>query len=417
MRQGLFRQQAVDKQRVRLYGEVILRQPIGMSLIALATTLFVILGILLLVQGNFARKVTVSGYLKPHTGLIKLQTPRGGSVGQLLVSEGEQVVEGQPLLIVRDHRQLESGSTLETELLSRLQQQEQLLQQQLDHGQQMDTVRKAEYLARQQELKQSQTSLKNQQKLIDEQVTLAKTQLERLQTLQQANLMAQIQLDEARTKLLQLQSQTLELDQRLVQAKQQLQQLHWQYQQQNLQTADATARLHSSRLDLVQQRLQLQGQEAFVLKASQAGTITNIFVQLDSLVQPGQVALHLLPHNSVLEAHLLVPPHAIGFIAVGQAVKIRFDAFPYQKFGLYSGRVSKVASTVALPNEARNLPIELKEAAYPVTVSLDQQTITAFGHPVALKPGMKLVVDIRLAERSLLEWLLEPIFSLKGYFA
>jgi len=50
-------------------------------------------------------------------------------------------------------------------------------------------------------------------------------------------------------------------------------------------------------------------------------------------------------------------------------------------------------------------------------VSLDSQSVEAYGRSMSLKPGMQVSVDIRLEERSLWEWLLEPLLSLKGRFS
>ena len=44
-------------------------------------------------------------------------------------------------------------------------------------------------------------------------------------------------------------------------------------------------------------------------------------------------ALSIVPDDDVLEAQLLVPARAIGFVAAGQTVHISYDTFPFQQFG------------------------------------------------------------------------------------
>jgi membrane fusion protein len=60
------------------------------------------------------------------------------------------------------------------------------------------------------------------------------------------------------------------------------------------------------------------------------------------------------------------------------------------------------------------IDIQLKEPVYKITVSLAQQSITAYSEEIFLKPGMMLSADVILDERSLFEWLMEPLYSLRG---
>jgi membrane fusion protein len=113
-----------------------------------------------------------------------------------------------------------------------------------------------------------------------------------------------------------------------------------------------------------------------------------------------------------LEAYLYVPSRAIGFIRPGQLVKVQFQAFPYQRFGTYNGRIIDVSDTILSPLE---LPIKmsLSEPVYRVAVELEQQTVTAYGEEVTLQAGMLLNADISVDTRNLMEWLLDPLYSLK----
>ena len=54
------------------------------------------------------------------------------------------------------------------------------------------------------------------------------------------------------------------------------------------------------------------------------------------------------------------------------------------------------------------------EPFYRVTVVLDKQAVTAFGKPEPLKPGMLLDADVLGEKRRLIEWVFEPLYSLKG---
>lgn len=123
------------------------------------------------------------------------------------------------------------------------------------------------------------------------------------------------------------------------------------------------------------------------------------------------------PESSKLEAHLYTPTHTVGFVKEGQQVLVRYAAFPYQKFGLYQGKLSTVSQSAFAPSD---LPPSLQslfgrqstsESLYQVTVSLNNQEIVAFGQRHPLRPGMALEADIVQEKRTIIEWLFEPLFA------
>jgi membrane fusion protein len=127
----------------------------------------------------------------------------------------------------------------------------------------------------------------------------------------------------------------------------------------------------------------------------------------------GKPILTIVPEDSSLYAVLLVPTRAFGFIRPGQETRMRYDAFPYQRFGLYKGEVTQYSTSVLLPNEV-STPVPVNEPVYQVHVRLDSQAVKAYGAEVPLQSGMLLSADIVLEQRSLLNWLFEPILSLRG---
>src|SRR5262249_15069423 len=107
---------------------------------------------------------------------------------------------------------------------------------------------------------------------------------------------------------------------------------------------------------------------------------------------------------------LFFPTRAFGFVRPGQQVRILYDAFPYQKFGTYGGRVTKVSHTILTSSDSTG-PIILKEPAYRVTVALERSDVDAYGLKVPLQPDMLLRADVILEQRSLMRWLLDPLLS------
>jgi hypothetical protein len=114
-----------------------------------------------------------------------------------------------------------------------------------------------------------------------------------------------------------------------------------------------------------------------------------------------------------LEVHLYAPAGAVGFVRLGQPVVVRYRAFPYQKFGLYSGNVSAVGKTPLGPGE---LPGTIaagargagNEGLYRVQVAMARQSVAVHGHDQPLAAGMTLEADLLLDRRRIWEWIVEP---------
>jgi membrane fusion protein len=125
-----------------------------------------------------------------------------------------------------------------------------------------------------------------------------------------------------------------------------------------------------------------------------------------------------VPSNSKLQATLYAPSRALGFLKPGQAVKIKLDAFPYQKFGVVAGKVVSIADSPVRASESSAgtrlaINAETGEPMYTVRVELDKQVIDAYGHEQRLRPGMQLDAEIALDTRRIYEWILEPLLSLR----
>jgi membrane fusion protein len=123
--------------------------------------------------------------------------------------------------------------------------------------------------------------------------------------------------------------------------------------------------------------------------------------------------LSILPEESKLEGLLYVPSRAVGFVETGNKVLMRYQAYPYQKFGQYSGTVREIARTALQPDELKLLGTP-EETYYRIVVTLDAPYVMAYGKQVPLQDGMQLEADILLDTRKLYEWVLEPLYSLTG---
>ena len=79
---------------------------------------------------------------------------------------------------------------------------------------------------------------------------------------------------------------------------------------------------------------------------------------------------------------------------------------------MQTDQVTEISKTPNRPGEL-DAPVPYEQPVYRIKVSLIKSTVTAYGDEAALKPGMTLQGNIITDNRSLVEWMLDPLFSLK----
>jgi membrane fusion protein len=173
-------------------------------------------------------------------------------------------------------------------------------------------------------------------------------------------------------------------------------------------TASAIASARTSAESFHQQRAQALASRAYVITAPITGTVTALQAAPGRAAEVATPLMTIVPDGSRLHAEIYAPTRAIGFVKPGQEVRLLYDAFPYQRFGSFSGRIARVSQTVLDPREIAS-PIKSEEPVYRIDVTVADQSVKAFGESLRLQPGMTLSANIILERRSFLDWLLQPL--------
>jgi membrane fusion protein len=176
-------------------------------------------------------------------------------------------------------------------------------------------------------------------------------------------------------------------------------------------SADAGTEIANARTaaeGFAQQRAQVLADRAYVISAPVSGRVTALQAEVGSTVEAATPVMVIVPDGSSLHAEVYAPSRAIGFVRPGQDVRLLYDAFPYQRFGSFAGRVRRISRTVHDPREIV-APLKIDEPVYRIEVAVPRQQVEAFGRAQPLQPGMTLSANLILDRRSFLQWLLEPL--------
>jgi HlyD family secretion protein len=170
-----------------------------------------------------------------------------------------------------------------------------------------------------------------------------------------------------------------------------------------------------SQVDRLAQELakQTHKQQLLELKAPQDGVVKDLATHTaGAVVQPGTILLTLVPEDELLRAEVWVSNEDIGFVRQGQPVKLKFAAFPFQKYGMVEGTVEHVSADAADGNtpggNAQNAA-ERQPLVYKALIRLKAMQLEMDQQRYKLSAGMQTHAEIWLRDRTVMEYLLSPV--------
>ncbi len=147
------------------------------------------------------------------------------------------------------------------------------------------------------------------------------------------------------------------------------------------------------------------------LKATENGTVKDMATyNPGAVVQPGTVLLNLVPKNELLYAEVAIRNEDVGFVAPGQRVKVKLQAYPFQKYGMLAGTVDVVGADSSANDPQKATAMGQNPQSYKARVLLASQELRApNGEVLKLAPGMVVQAEIHQGRRTVLEYLLSPV--------
>ena len=409
----LFRQEAIDAQREKFLGEATIARPVpGWVFTALATGVALLL-IIVAVWGQYTRRERVEGYLALDTGAARVLVSDGGRITELLVKEGDEVKAGDPLAKVSLDRTLGTGASTSEAVSREMQSRRAILEKEQAQWQALGEQQVSQLHRRIQDLGNEISQLDAEAKLQETRIKSAREQAERYRKYASDKFVADVVLKQKQDevtdqeiKLQALKRQRAQVERDLAAAKMEEPSIQLRSRAQVEQVARQISELN-------QGMSQVEAQRETVIRAPMAGVVTNVAVNRGQSVAADTPLATVLPKGSGMHVELMVPTRAIGFLKPGQDVVLRYDAFPYERFGQYRGTITEIGRNVWTAGE-RVGPLQAREPVYRVDVKLDKQTVNALGQEFPLRPGMMVNADLLLEKRTILEWIFEPVLQLKG---
>jgi membrane fusion protein len=354
----------------------------------------------------------------PDLGVIRLVPPVQGRVLERHVQEGQAVRAGEVMFVLA----LE-GSTLSTEVQERVQRSLQDRQRSLeDAARQQALLAEGEMLSLQRrldEMKREQNQIDAEVMLHRQRLALAQQSLERLESLSRDQFISPAQVQTKREEVIGLQAQGQALERQGAALARDRAALEGERRSLPMQLKSRQGAIQRDMAALAREAAEQDAVRQIVVRAPQEGTVSSVLAEPGQSVSPASALASLIPSGAQLQAHLFAPSGAVGFVRPQQEVRLRFEAFPYQKFGHQNGRVLQVSRTPLAAPELAGLPLSgpadsdgASEPMFRITVAMDEPKLNAFGTSQPLVAGMRMQADVLLERRRLIEWLFAPVLGL-----
>jgi len=406
---SLFRREIIEEKRRKLHGDVILLQPISFKLITIVLFLATLSGLIYASEREYNRKETVLGFIVPETGLTLVKADRGGLITEVFTVEGEDVKAGSPLFESQIDLETQDGFISERRLETTDLRIQQLQDQKVRvRSRYVNESKKASSTIV--NLEREIETLKERKFLESKSANIAKKKLDKFKRLFETDTVTPLEYEQVEAQELQARIQLQAIEQQLIIAQSSLADARFDKENLPQDETQELSLLEQEIASLTDIRTSIEAQSLYIVRAPVDGKISNLQARRGRRVDSSQHMATIIPFGSVLEARLLVPTQAVGFLELGQDVNILLDAFPYQKFGAQKGTITEISDTPFNPGELDS-PVIFETSMYQVRIRLKKQSLTAYGDELDLKPGMTLQGDIITDRRSMLEWMFDPLFA------
>lgn len=389
-------------------------KPMGICGSILTTFLVTVLitVISFLATAKYARKETVLGQITPIEGAFHINAQIAGTAERVSVKEGQFVRAGTELISIAADPVLGNGEKLVESLMS--------IQAAQRRAQEGNAIARADQLSRQiEELEARRHGLQfdivrltDSKKLLERRKRLQLQNVDAYRKLAEKGMVSAAAVRQQDDVALGMQQQIQSAEREAGLQRSQLDQVRAQIRRLYAEAALARSEAAGFKAQLNERELNFEAQHSGKLLSPISGIVTALRVHAGTSVNQGQTLAVIIPSagsaKRQLEVELWAPSRSVGFVRPGAKVRIMYDAFPYQTFGVGHGVVREVSGTPLSPGES-SVSSESREQLFRIRVSLHDSHLMAYGRAWALVPGMRLSADLILEEQSLLEWLLAPL--------
>ena len=417
---GLFRQEAINYQKAKWMGKALLIKGYSSWFVFLLSIIFIIIFIFAVIFGTYTRRINVPGEITTQPRAINLFSTQQGFIINSHVKVGDKVKKGDPIYELDVSQTTQLGNvtqkTIESinnqiknisEIIETLKENKQITLNALK--QQIDEYNKFH--------QDSLLLVKNAEKGMSEMYE----SMQNYADYQKKGLINNEQFNNQRYLYYQQQNSYQFLQNQIIQENLSIIQLNSELVT-KIADFDNKISEYQFQLNALQRQLtEVNAKGTLIVSAPSDGRIESLSVTEGQMVKTDDSLAQLIPANT--DSYNLVlwaPNESVPYISINDKINIRYEAYPYQRFGQFSGKIMSISNVPASSQEMSTYsssPLSRNninyQAYYKVIVSLDKQQMAKFNNKIKLTNGMKADITLFLEKRPIYQWMLSPFYDIQ----
>ncbi|WP_340619821.1 HlyD family secretion protein [Xenorhabdus siamensis] len=417
----LFRQEALDNQKSKWMGKALLIAKIPAWVICITSLTFLTVLFIFITFGSYTRRISVYGEVITNPHPINILSSQQGFISKTFVKVGDKVKKGQRIYQV-DFSQITESGKISTNTKNSLK--NQLIQvnniiQNLQYNKRI-TLESLEEQKKQYELSHEKDRIvvENARQGIE----FAKENMKNYKNYQKRGLITKDQFNNYGYSYYQQQNTYQNLYSQYISDSLKITSLNSDIMLKQADFDKQISQYKIQRDDLQRQLAEMAASGALFITSPIDGRIESLGFTVGQMVITNDNLAQVIPNGVEPTYYLIlwVPNNSLPYITKGDAINIRYDAFPFEKFGQFSGHINNISYVPASSQEMshyKSSPInkigEKAESYYKVLVSLDKNQFSYNGKNLYLSNGMKAQSTFFLEKRPLYQWMFSPFYDMK----
>jgi membrane fusion protein len=413
---NLFRPESLEARGLAWQGRAVLPLRLPVVFTTFSSVALAAAAAALLIFGGYSRRVDMEGAVLPTTGVVAISAPSPGRVERLAVQEGGAVEKGASLYTLDLDTATKDGGA-QQRIIDALTSERAMLVQETQRKNQMSDLAERALLEKIETLKSQKSQAEEQINVQQGLVTKVANDYNQSNILFGRHIVTVSELNARRQEWMQALARLQDLQSSDMRAQSELKEAQYQLATTRHTRADENDALKSKMLEIDEKLANAEAHRSVDIRAPSDGVVTSIVAHPGQTISAGAPMLKIVPRNASMQAELLAPSSAVGFIREGGRVLMRYSAYPYQKFGGYLGTVTAVSDAAISAEEAKlflggEAPTKQAGPFYRVIVTPDSQFARVYGEERKLPANMRVEAYALLDRRKLYELILEPIYEI-----
>ena len=413
----LFRAEALRAYELDWQGRRALDLGLPVTFTSIAAAALAAAVVALITLGGYYRRVDMEGAVLPSTGVVDITAPSPGRVEMLTVKEDQAVKKGAVLYTIDLDTATKDGGAQQRIIEAQTSERD-MLTHEIERKAQMSKETEQQLRQKIEQLTLQISKLGGQITFQQEFVKRVAAEYDQFRALNEKRIVSANELDSRQQAWIGAMARYQDLENSKMRLEGELKDAQHQLSTSVQTSGDAIDALRNKISEIGEKLANSEAHRLIEIRAPVDGVVTDIIAHPGQIIGTGGPMIKILPQSAPMQAELLAPSSAIGFIHKDDRVLLRYSAFPYQKFGEYGGTVASVSRVAMKAEEVKTLltgaaPANESGPFYRVIVKPDMQKVTVDGEIADLPPGMRVQAEALLEWRRLYEWIFAPLYDLR----